>query len=304
MTKLELYARKAWYGFLDHSLWIAGIAVSAVSAGFDGAWLAYIMGPGWGWAGYMMNFVADITSELFMYQFGRMQKSSRRGSKQWKASWVILAFVFFSVCYSWLFGWQQIMRIIPAHPWYLSAIYASFVPMLLVGIGYTQAIVETRLDKIQWYEQKDLEAALAKQEQRLRAEFAKEMAYGRRAEEEPSRVVLERDGWHCFYCGVDMQNWPHDKIHVDHFWPVSKGGTDDPMNLVVACESCNLSKHARAPTDSEVAHFRARLVKQESIKAKEKVWILNHLGWITTQKAMAEMLSNVWKQSVHQRLLL
>jgi 5-methylcytosine-specific restriction endonuclease McrA len=45
----------------------------------------------------------------------------------------------------------------------------------------------------------------------------------------------------CFYCGGKGE-------HDDHFFPLAKGGTDHWYNLVRACESCNLSKHAKCGT--------------------------------------------------------
>ena len=49
--------------------------------------------------------------------------------------------------------------------------------------------------------------------------------------------VLERDGSRCRYC--NDENGP---FHIDHVFPVSKGGLDVIDNLVVACVPCNLSK--------------------------------------------------------------
>lgn len=46
----------------------------------------------------------------------------------------------------------------------------------------------------------------------------------------------------CFYCGIPLCGPHHAKSHVDHLVPVSRGGTDDPVNLVKACERCNLAK--------------------------------------------------------------
>lgn len=46
----------------------------------------------------------------------------------------------------------------------------------------------------------------------------------------------------CYYaaCG-------HSKLgkvyHVDHIIPLSRGGSNGPENLVIACPTCNLSKH-------------------------------------------------------------
>lgn len=50
----------------------------------------------------------------------------------------------------------------------------------------------------------------------------------------------------CYYCGTTD---PWLVYHVDHRIPVSKGGDDSWINLVRACESCNLSKSAK--TDAE-----------------------------------------------------
>lgn len=44
----------------------------------------------------------------------------------------------------------------------------------------------------------------------------------------------------CLYCGAPAE-------HVDHFIPLSRGGTHDLDNLVAACKACNLSKGAKLP---------------------------------------------------------
>lgn len=46
----------------------------------------------------------------------------------------------------------------------------------------------------------------------------------------------------CYYCGSPVTH------HVDHFFPLAKGGTDHFWNLVRACERDNLSKHAQCGT--------------------------------------------------------
>lgn len=47
----------------------------------------------------------------------------------------------------------------------------------------------------------------------------------------------------CFYCGVDCSS----TFHVDHFVPLSKGGTHSADNLRITCRHCNLTKHASDP---------------------------------------------------------
>ena len=51
-------------------------------------------------------------------------------------------------------------------------------------------------------------------------------------------TIIARDGGVCHYCGQSGNS-------VDHLIPRSKGGTDDPTNLVCACIKCNSSKRDR-----------------------------------------------------------
>lgn len=54
--------------------------------------------------------------------------------------------------------------------------------------------------------------------------------------------VLKRDGFRCKYCGAGSDVA---RLQVDHVKPKAAGGTDDPLNLVTACEPCNAGKAAR-----------------------------------------------------------
>jgi len=50
--------------------------------------------------------------------------------------------------------------------------------------------------------------------------------------------VFKRDGYTCFYCGHNkVQN-----LSLDHITPKSKGGSDNPSNLLTACKKCNNMK--------------------------------------------------------------
>ena len=52
--------------------------------------------------------------------------------------------------------------------------------------------------------------------------------------------ILRRDGFICVYC--------HEQANtVDHVQPISKGGTDEPDNLVAACGKCNSKKSNKLP---------------------------------------------------------
>lgn len=54
------------------------------------------------------------------------------------------------------------------------------------------------------------------------------------------RQVLTRDGRRCTYCGDT--SGPFD---LDHILPLSRGGSDEPSNLTLACATCNRSKGGR-----------------------------------------------------------
>lgn len=56
-------------------------------------------------------------------------------------------------------------------------------------------------------------------------------------------TILSRDGFRCVYCGATATD---DRLVVDHAISVLDGGTDQPANLLTACETCNLGKGSRS----------------------------------------------------------
>lgn len=48
----------------------------------------------------------------------------------------------------------------------------------------------------------------------------------------------------CFYCGSESERY-----EIDHYIPISKGGTSDLNNLVVACQKCNREKWNKHPLE-------------------------------------------------------
>lgn len=53
-----------------------------------------------------------------------------------------------------------------------------------------------------------------------------------------------RDKERCQLCGADL-SIPDKTIHFDHIVPLKNGGTNDPKNYQILCETCNTSKGAR-----------------------------------------------------------
>lgn len=67
-------------------------------------------------------------------------------------------------------------------------------------------------------------------------------------------TILNRDGFTCQYCGTSPRNNPGCVLHVDHVLPLSQGGSNDPDNLITACELCNLGKKDKFDT-TEAIHY-------------------------------------------------
>lgn len=63
-------------------------------------------------------------------------------------------------------------------------------------------------------------------------------AEGRYTAEDVQRIYKAQKG-KCYYCGAKVGR----KYEVDHVVPLSRGGTNWPDNLVIACPSCNSSKN-------------------------------------------------------------
>lgn len=51
--------------------------------------------------------------------------------------------------------------------------------------------------------------------------------------------IFNRDDFTCTYCG---RSAPEVVLHVDHIWPLARGGSNHPSNLKTACKDCNLGK--------------------------------------------------------------
>jgi len=85
--------------------------------------------------------------------------------------------------------------------------------------------------------------------------------------------IFKRDGFRCVYCGTTPTDGP---LHVDHVEAVANGGSDDPSNLVTACDRCNLGKssvpldeHRVAVGDPARAREHAEQIRQFMSAQKE-----------------------------------
>lgn len=86
--------------------------------------------------------------------------------------------------------------------------------------------------------------------------------------------VFYRDHFRCRYCG----RTPADniKLTIDHVYPKSKGGKEEKINLVTACQNCNSHKSDKKWSDERI---------------KEIWWENKKLAENTSDKSYKEILS-------------
>lgn len=85
--------------------------------------------------------------------------------------------------------------------------------------------------------------------ERFRARWRKATAKrrsapGKHTAEDVKRLLQVQEG-RCFWCGCDVGS----RYHVDHVQPLSKGGSNGPENLVIACPDCNQRKSDLPPSE-------------------------------------------------------
>lgn len=61
------------------------------------------------------------------------------------------------------------------------------------------------------------------------------------------KVLFNRDGWKCQYCGCKVNR---DTAEVEHVLPTSRGGVSSWQNCITACRPCNKTKSNRTPEEA------------------------------------------------------
>lgn len=96
--------------------------------------------------------------------------------------------------------------------------------------------------------------------------------------------LLEKWGRECAYCGVKDK-----PLQVEHIIPKSKGGTNRPSNLTLACECCNQAKGNRS-----VEEFLNRKPKVlANIKSQAKQTLKDTAAVNSTRHKIVEVLSKL-----------
>ena len=69
-------------------------------------------------------------------------------------------------------------------------------------------------------------------------------------------ILNTRDRGKCATCGIDIVNELLAKAHIDHIFPITRGGCNDLVNLQLLCEKCNLMKSTKAkPVRSSIPPY-------------------------------------------------
>jgi len=61
------------------------------------------------------------------------------------------------------------------------------------------------------------------------------------------KVLFNRDGWRCQYCGTKLNAHT---VEVEHVMPRSRGGPTSWLNCVTACKACNKRKLNMTPEEA------------------------------------------------------
>lgn len=98
-------------------------------------------------------------------------------------------------------------------------------------------------------------------------------------------AIFRRDEYRCIYCGASSIE-DGVKLHLEHIYPISKGGKEDLFNLATSCERCNTKKNALILPENLILRIWERNNKlNEQFLSKEY-----------------DELAKIFKENIRQRL--
>ncbi len=56
-----------------------------------------------------------------------------------------------------------------------------------------------------------------------------------------------KQDYKCYHCGCELDFDSKNMVHLDHFYPISKKGTNSIYNVVWSCKTCNVRKGSKVP---------------------------------------------------------
>lgn len=124
--------------------------------------------------------------------------------------------------------------------------------------------------------------------------------------------IFARDNFTCRYCGSQSDTVP---LVIDHITPVCSGGTNDPENLLTACEPCNQGKGGRGLSKAVQTEQHRLALAQEmneqlksleaakaTAKARERLTqeVCNFFCHVRGQKSMDKLTLRILSSFVRQ----
>ena len=108
--------------------------------------------------------------------------------------------------------------------------------------------------------------------------------------------ILKRDKFTCQYCGKKA---PDIILHVDHMNPVSRGGTNDLLNLITSCLDCNLGKSDRTLTDTTIID-RNRIQTENLQERRHQIEMMMEWqrGLVELDQYLIEQVAGFWAELV------
>lgn len=108
--------------------------------------------------------------------------------------------------------------------------------------------------------------------------------------------VFKRDSFICQYCGSKA---PDVILEVDHLNPVKEGGSNDIMNLVTSCFSCNRGKGARTLSDKTVVEKQREQIKELNIRRQQLQMMLEWRDELRTiEEDEAQKAVDYWDDKI------
>jgi|CXWK01.1.fsa_nt_gi hypothetical protein len=106
--------------------------------------------------------------------------------------------------------------------------------------------------------------------------------------------IFKRDSFTCQYCG---RKAPDVLLVIDHIEPVSKGGTNDILNLITSCQECNAGKSDRRLADTAVVdRQRQQLELLQERKEQIEMMFQWQKGLLDLDNQVTTQLASYWSE--------
>lgn len=97
------------------------------------------------------------------------------------------------------------------------------------------------------------------------------------------KELWEEQHGHCCWCDKPMAL---EDATIEHIRAKADGGTDDKINLQVACESCNNERGRRLNTALQCERRRQIEEAEAEVKAKRRAWRINRKAATKTNRKL------------------